>query len=91
MGWSCDLWPPGGPCCCNVYCTTYCNKGHDTRDGAPIDHECYVLPPEALDLERRGDVPGAIKAIEAAKAKGPLRVHRGRKFTTSPKWPSPED
>jgi len=35
-----------------VYCTSFCNKGHRMRDGMPIDHECYVIPPTLLRLER---------------------------------------
>lgn len=57
-----------------IYCTTYCNHGHRTTDGAPVGHECYVLPAEALRLEIAGDFVGAIRAIEAAK---PLRTHTG--------------
>jgi hypothetical protein len=57
-----------------VYCTSYCNRAHRLRDGKPIAHVCYVLPPSALDSERHGDVAEAIRRIESAK---PLRVHRG--------------
>ncbi len=57
-----------------VYCTTYCNRGHRVKDGVPVGHECYVLPAEAIRLEREDDFKGAIAAIEAAR---PLRPHRG--------------
>lgn len=40
-------------------------------DGKPVEHECYVLPPRALRLEREDDIEGAVRAIEAAK---PLRL-----------------
>ena len=49
---------------CAIYLTSYCNHGHYLNDGKPVDHECHVLPPRALQLEREG----------AAK---PLRTHRG--------------
>jgi hypothetical protein len=50
-----------------VYCTTYCNQGHRMRDGAPIQHECYRLPPAAIEAERAGDYELAIAIIAAAK------------------------
>lgn len=52
------------------YATTFCNRAHRTRDGKPVAHNCFILPPAALRLERDGDIPGAIAAIDAAK---PLR------------------
>lgn len=58
------------------YVTTYCNHGHRMSDGKPIDHECYVLPPEALNREWAGDVAKAIELLQAAK---PLKTHRGVK------------
>jgi hypothetical protein len=33
-----------------IYCTSFCNKGH-LLDGRPVDHECYVIPPEMLKAE----------------------------------------
>ncbi len=59
-----------------VYCTTYCNKGHRTKDGKPVDHNCYVLPPMALWAERMGDYELAKEVIRDA---GTLREHRGVK------------
>lgn len=56
------------------YVTTYCNHAHRLSDGAPIAHECYVLPPAALAAERDGDTDKAISILQAAK---PLRRHRG--------------
>jgi len=60
----------------NIYATTYCNQGHRTSDGKPVGHECYVLPPRALELEMAGDYEGAQHEIQARK---PLAVHRGVK------------
>lgn len=37
------------------YCTSYCNHPHRVRDGYPIGHECYILPPAALRAEIAGD------------------------------------
>jgi hypothetical protein len=64
----------------SVYCTTYCNHGHQLSDGKPIEHECHVLPPKALQAEREGEYEQAIELIQAAK---PLRTHRGVKAVTS--------
>jgi hypothetical protein len=58
----------------SVYCTSYCNRGHDTVTGNPIEHECFKLPIAALEAERVGDVTKAIDLIEASK---PLRVSKG--------------
>lgn len=60
----------------SVYCTTYCNHGHRLSDGKPVDHECHVLPPKALQAEREGDYERAAELIRAAR---PLPVHRGVK------------
>jgi len=56
------------------YCTSYCNHGHSRVTGKPLDHECYVLPPAALQAEVHGDIEEAIRLLEAAK---PLRTHGG--------------
>ena len=61
---------------CPIYVTSFCNHAHRLSDGVPIAHECYVLPPVALRLERTDDFEGAANAIQAAK---PLRIHRGVK------------
>lgn len=57
-----------------VYATTYCNHGHALENGKPVNHECYVLPPGALEAERAGDFELAARIISAAK---PLQIHRG--------------
>jgi len=60
----------------DIYCTTYCNKGHRLSDGKPVDHECYVLPPKALQAEREGDYEMAtVIQVEAS----PLKPHQGVK------------
>lgn len=58
------------------YVTTYCNFAHRLADGKPINHECYVLPPKALEFEMADKIADAIEAIQAAK---PLRMHSGCK------------
>jgi hypothetical protein len=39
-----------------IYCTSFCNHGHDLETGRPVGHECYILNPRALKAERDGDV-----------------------------------
>lgn len=61
----------------STYVTTYCNKPHRMSDGKPVAHECYVLPPAALQAEREGGVHAAFAIIGQAK---PLRhMRRGVK------------
>jgi len=55
----------------NFYVTTYCNQAHSLKTGAPIGHECYRLPPAALEAEREGNFD---KALEILKSMHP--VHR---------------
>jgi hypothetical protein len=60
-----------------IFTTSYCNKAHDTQDGKPIAHECYVLPVEALRLEREDKIGKALDVIRAAK---PLKyMAKGKK------------
>lgn len=35
-----------------IYCTSFCNSGHDLKTGRPIEHECYIIPPKLLRAER---------------------------------------
>ena len=34
-----------------IYCTSFCNMGHNIRTGRPIAHECYIIPPKLLKAE----------------------------------------
>lgn len=43
------------------YCTSFCNRIHRMSDGKPVEHECYVLRPAALEAERSGDVSKALE------------------------------
>lgn len=62
----------------NTYVTTYCNHAHCTVNGMPIDHECYVLPVEALQAERDGDYDKAIQILSEST----LRMHKGMVLMT---------
>lgn len=58
-----------------VFCTSFCNFGHDLQTGRPISHECYVLSPAALRAERDGDMEKAQRLWR----KGPIVRGRQRK------------
>jgi hypothetical protein len=58
------------------YCTSFCNHGHNTASGIPLNHECYVLPPRALALESVGKIERALEVLAKAR---PLRVHPGQR------------
>lgn len=70
-----------------LYVTTFCNFAHRMEDGKPVEHECYILPPAALEAEcgrpawargRSGEgAPDYEKAIEIIQAAKPLKVHKG--------------
>jgi hypothetical protein len=62
----------------HIYCTSFCNQGHRMSDGKPINHECYILNPAALEAEREDDYE---KAQELLWKKG-RRVHPGLKRET---------
>lgn len=55
---------PGDSEVTDFYCSTYCNFPHRLLDGEPIDHECRVIPPEALEAERDGDFEKAIEIMK---------------------------
>lgn len=61
----------------SIYCTSYCNKGHDTFTGMPVEHECIRIPPEALSMEMRGCILTAVSIIERMPDSA-KRLHRGR-------------
>lgn len=50
-----------------IYCSTYCNQGHDLKTGRPVNHECRTIPPKALQAERNGDFELAIRLMEDKK------------------------
>lgn len=68
---------PRDPRFSGVYCTTYCNHGHDLATGKPVNHECRVIPPLALLAERDGDFEQAIAIMDRASRHGEMPVHRG--------------
>lgn len=47
-----------------AYVSTYCNFAHAMKDGKPINHECRVLPPAVLRLERNDLIPAAIAILQ---------------------------
>jgi hypothetical protein len=55
-----------------IYCTTYCNHGHEVETGEPVDHECITIPPEALAAEIDGDFDKAARLMQPAR-KGSIR------------------
>lgn len=57
-----------------VYTTSFCNKGHRLEDGKPVNHECYIIPPKALQLECEGKTQEAIEVMDAAR---PWKHHFG--------------
>jgi len=59
-----------------VFCTSFCNHGHDINTGKPINHGCYILPPKALEAEREGDTDKASEIIKEKFAKKRV-YHRG--------------
>lgn len=61
----------------DVFCTSYCNHGHDLRTGKPVGHECYVLSPNALRVERNGDVDAAIELLQVFFDRYGYKIHRG--------------
>lgn len=52
-----------------IYCSTYCNHGHRLSDGKPIEHECLVIPPKALEAGKVGNFCLAVELIEQSKTK----------------------
>jgi hypothetical protein len=65
----------------SYYCTTFCNFHHRVRDGKPMEHECYILPPAALRAEIAGDY---VTSIEILMVELP---HRRRIMRRGVKWP----
>jgi len=58
-----------------IYCTTYCNQGHDLRTGHPVGHECRIIPPAALAAERADDFETAQRILQAT----PVVYMKGRR------------
>lgn len=56
------------------FCASYCNHPHHKGSGYPLNHECHILPPEAIEMEFMGEYERAAELIQAAK---PLKVSQG--------------
>jgi hypothetical protein len=46
-----------------IYATSYCNHGHYVLTGKPVNHECRVIPPAALQAEMAGNYAEAIELM----------------------------
>jgi hypothetical protein len=57
--------------------TTYCNRVHDLDSGAPIGHECYVLPPAALRDEYEGNFDAANNVLASWSRGEGHTIHPG--------------
>lgn len=60
-----------------AYLTTYCNRAHCLDTGKPVNHECRVLPPAALEAERQGLLSEALRLILNDQDSGGMRIHKG--------------
>ncbi len=58
-----------------VVVTTFCNRAH-LLDGRPLDHECFVLPPEALRAEDAEDYQSACDLLNGRELKPHSGVRR---------------
>jgi transcriptional regulator with XRE-family HTH domain len=50
----------------DFYVSTFCNHAHRLSDGKPIEHECIIIPPEALQAEIGHDYERAKRIIDYA-------------------------
>lgn len=57
----------------DIYLTSFCNKPHCLKTGKPVDHQCYILPVQALKLEKYDDIDGAYDILASTK----LEPHNG--------------
>jgi hypothetical protein len=57
-----------------TFCTSFCNHPHVRETGHPVDHECYILNPQALLIEF---VNGANAIPEELLQKLKGRPHQG--------------
>lgn len=48
------------------YFSSYCNFPHRVSDGKPVQHECRILPIEALKAEMNGDIQTAIEILSTS-------------------------
>lgn len=57
------------------YLTSFCNKSHNLLTGRPLGHECYVLPPAAIQAEFEGNVDEAVEILAVSK----MRIEDARR------------
>jgi len=60
-----------------IYCSSYCNFGHRVRDGKPVEHECRIIPPQALQAEMDGDYETAQMILQRTPVKMMRRGVKG--------------
>lgn len=61
-----------------TYCTSYCNHPHDLKDGKPIAHNCLILKPEALALEREGKFSEILNMVGGMVKEPRVEMRRGK-------------
>jgi hypothetical protein len=65
------------------FVTTFCAQPHSLNDGKPLRHECYIIPPKLLKMERDSESPAEWDECRTAWAKwrekSDRRIHRGKK------------
>jgi hypothetical protein len=59
-----------------TYITTFCNFAHRLKDGKPVEHECYIIRPNMLQMEC---AHGASVCLEHMKQTGEA-FHTGRRM-----------
>jgi hypothetical protein len=62
-----------------IYCSGYCNRGHRVSDGKPVEHECRIIPPDALQAEMSGDTALACDILRSTPPKWMRRGVRAPK------------
>lgn len=50
-----------------LFVTSFCNQAHNLKNGRPVGHECYVLPPRALAAEREGNLHLANQILSSTR------------------------
>lgn len=61
----------------DFYVTSFCNFPHRLSTGRPIEHECYILNPDALVLEYQHGAQAVLDSGIGLRIGGPIR---GRKL-----------
>src|SRR5512147_186638 len=70
-----------------TWCSTYCNRGHKMATGRPVGHECYIIPPRLLRLERDAMGSDASPEERAESAAAWLAWSKTERRTVRPRAP----